>query len=91
VATRSLHSPAQTPVDLTPYTEVARLRAESVAVAAQPRLSIARRPLLDLPLAVNGGVAPVATAGAGEPTQQAPDLDLGANFDVPAFLRRQEG
>jgi hypothetical protein len=80
-------------------------------------LSIARRPLLDLPIAVSGGAPmPSATSSspggsaAGGPTTTAddhavtmrhpsesatngpdPDFDLSSTFDVPAFLRRQEG
>jgi hypothetical protein len=46
------------------------------------RLSIARRPPLDLPLAAKTGSAP--------PSGEA-ELELGAALDVPAFLRRQEG
>jgi hypothetical protein len=57
-------------------------------------LSIARRALLDLPLAAggtgasNGPSGPAAEPGRGEPGA---DFDLGSSFDVPAFLRRQEG
>jgi hypothetical protein len=60
------------------------------------RLSIARRPPLDLPLAAKGGAAPPsapAPRGASdEPGRDAePEFELDAAFDVPAFLRRQEG
>jgi cell division protein FtsZ len=47
---------AQTPVDMTPYTELGRTRAEVPAHAPAPspvtavRLSLSRRPLLDLPM-----------------------------------------
>jgi cell division protein FtsZ len=129
-----------TPVDMSHYTEHARVRAESAATvaaaqaaqAAAPRLSIARRPLLDLPLAVSAGTqaaapvtsaAPPSTAASTSAPPSAsqspmsmadgraasstepvadlddlrkldavdPDFDLGSTFDVPAFLRRQEG
>src|SRR3990172_8271765 len=58
-AARPSASAAQTPVDMNHYTDHAGVRAEAPAAAAaasgndrlQPRLSIARRPLLDLPLA----------------------------------------
>src|ERR1043165_3743095 len=85
-------SVAQPPVDMTPYTEQTRLRAEpppiSVDRTAAPRLSIARRPLLDLP-----STAAVSLAGsAGGPAADVPlDSEMSATFDVPAFLRRQEG
>jgi cell division protein FtsZ len=113
---------AQTPVDMTQYVDYARLRSDVVPPPAMAtpaaRMSIARRPLLDLPLAASGGGSSVApspsgpsisstgsTAGAvGAPVPDAirsaaasappaTDLDFGlsSTFDVPAFLRRQEG
>jgi hypothetical protein len=91
--------------------------APTAAPAA--RMSIARRPLFDLPIAANGGGAamalssssssgaPVAGSGsaAGNPgdsdairpaetivdASADPDFDLSSTFDIPAFLRRQEG
>jgi hypothetical protein len=79
-------------------------------------MSIARRPLLDIPIAVNGGSGMAANSSGqvtqpGSPTSAAaapdtdsmrirsgvdpapvdPDFDLSTTFDVPAFLRRQEG
>jgi cell division protein FtsZ len=130
-----------TPVDMSHYAEHARVRAESgatvaaaqAAQAAAPRLSIARRPLLDLPLAASVGMqAPAPMTSAALPSTDAsttsappsasqsrmsmadghaasstepvadlddlrkldvvdPDFDLSSTFDVPAFLRRQEG
>jgi cell division protein FtsZ len=95
---RPAASLAQTPVDMTPYTEQPRLRAEapaaSIAVdrASSPRLSIARRPILDLPTAASLSASSTAAAGdrnlAAEMTA---DAEMSAAFDVPAFLRRQEG
>src|SRR5882757_3562784 len=58
-AVRPVASAAQTPVDMTPYTEQTRLRAESPAASIAvdrvnaPRLSLARRPSLDLPAAAS--------------------------------------
>ena len=99
-------SAAQTPVDMTMYTDQTRLRAEvppvaPVAVSA-PRLSISRRPLVDLSAAPSyqtaaasaGMGAPHAgSVGSGDAIRLAPDADegLSSTFDVPAFLRRQEG
>jgi cell division protein FtsZ len=141
-----------TPVDMTHYAEHARVRAESAAVAAAaaavaaaPRLSIARRQALDLPIAASAAfsAAPAMTSAASpstslptslptspstpasspatpatpamtmdgmaapspasaEPARDFddmrkldvvvdPDFDLSSTFDVPAFLRRQEG
>jgi cell division protein FtsZ len=88
---------AQTPVDMTPYADAARGRVEVPPAApmpippiAAPRLSIARRPLLDLPLsaaAAGGAAAGIAT----DPnTNDTVDLDSSVSFDIPAFLRRQE-
>ncbi len=118
---RPAPSTVQTPVDMTPYTEVARVRADPApapALSGGGRLSIARRPPLDLPLAASmggsassggsggGSVAPPYAPGAegadaADPALHAntgdeklsadPDFDLSSAFDVPAFLRRQEG
>ena len=86
---------AQTPVDMTQYAEAARPRVEAppappLPPVAAPRLSIARRPLLDLPLSA----AAAAGGGAGLATDpsidEAVDLDSTVSFDIPAFLRRQE-
>jgi len=84
----------QTPVDMTQYADVGRLRAEAAApfaaaverATATQRLSIARRPAFELPLSSDP-----ATADA--PAQPAADADFDSSspFDVPAFLRRQEG
>ena len=111
---------AETPVDMTHYADHARLRAEALSPTATPaaRMSIARRPLFDLPVAASGGAfsgapsssAPSApstgssagTSGASDPDAMRlaavadtpatdPDFDLSSTFDVPAFLRRQEG
>ena len=98
---RPATSAAQTPVDMTQYADHGRLRAETGAMAATagmgrlaaPRLSIARRPLLELPLAAAGG-APAAAAGTeraeGHAGDENSDFNLSSTFDVPAFLRRQE-
>ncbi len=113
-STRPASSAGQTPVDMTTYAEHARLRAEGGAAAAaasvSPRLTITRRPLLDLPIIVSASAppaAPTATppamAASGATAEPAadlddmrkldvdPDFDLSSTFDVPAFLRRQEG
>jgi cell division protein FtsZ len=116
---RSIASAATTvtPVDMTQYADHARVRGDSVAMAASggmsPRLSVARRPILDL--SSSGGTAPAkpivgaAADGSAVPAGDAlrldairdrdaapdgsrdPDYDLSSTFDVPAFLRRQEG
>ncbi len=89
------HGVAQTPVDLSHFADHARARAAEPVVPATPaqapaafsapapRLSFGRKPLIDLPLAASGG-----EMKAAEPD---PDFDLSTTFDVPAFLRRQEG
>jgi cell division protein FtsZ len=66
-AARPAPSGVQTPVDMTPYADHARGRAEAAAGSStdrlgMPRLSIARRALLDLP---NAAALPLAAAGAG--------------------------
>jgi cell division protein FtsZ len=62
-----------------------------------PRLSLARRSLIDLPLGpVSAGSSMPAAGGpwGADPRRGADnhiDLDAASPFDVPAFLRRQEG
>jgi cell division protein FtsZ len=113
---RPAMSGAQTPVDMTQYGDQTRLRPDVGAPAVAgldrlvpPRLSIARRPLLDLPLAAVStssampSSAPSPSGSSGMPAETPPvsqatgaagpdpDFDLSSTFDVPAFLRRQEG
>ena len=90
-STRLPAAPGVTPTDLSAYGDAARIRAEQpppvpVQAPVINVISTGRRPALELPFAANGG-APAA------PAQEAvePDLDLHSGFDVPAFLRRQEG
>jgi cell division protein FtsZ len=80
-------SASQTPVDLQHYTAHLKEKAEPPAPVLEPsRLSIARRPSLDLAPA-----AAAAAAGGGSPALDAGDTDLESlsAFDVPAFLRRE--
>jgi cell division protein FtsZ len=120
-------SQTDTPTDMSAYADYARVRSDTAQPAAAAsvqvpaRMSIARRPLLDLPMAANGGnpsmaanvpahsttapppAAPSGKAAAGydqdamrlaaapDAPALAPDFDLSSTFDVPAFLRRQEG
>ncbi len=90
-------SSVQTPVDMSHYADVARLRAEPPPMAAPqplersaaPRIAVARRPLFELPVAVGASMA--AGIGANGDASGGDDgSDLPSNFDVPAFLRRQE-
>ena len=107
-AARSVGAPAQTPVDMTSYADQNRGRVEAPAPAivpadrlATPRLSLGRRPPVDLPLAASAGIAAPAASFAAESkdfagidadTLHPPDVDAagGSTFDVPAFLRRQD-
>ena len=88
-------APMQTPVDLQSYTT--HVSAKSVAggagtaeSGASSRLTIARRPGLDLPLPS----ARMATMGAaGADSRDRSDAESEVNpeeLDVPAFLRRSE-
>jgi cell division protein FtsZ len=92
---RQTPAAAETPVDLAPYTDQARIRANADAPAAPARFTVApRRPLFDLPM---------RAAASGGPTSRHPDAitdgadsaeahdEQTSTFDVPAFLRRQEG
>ena len=100
--TRPVNSGAQTPVDMTQYAEYTRHAADVATAGASSRFSITRRPAFDLPLAASGGggadaaplrpTAPETESPVSEITELAdPDFDLSSTFDVPAFLRRQEG
>jgi cell division protein FtsZ len=92
---RPAGAPPRTPVDLQAYAPAspAPVRpAASIPPAADPfgapRLTIARRPTLDLPL------QPAATGAAGASRGGAAaegDTAADAALDVPAFLRRSEG
>jgi len=80
-------APGATPVDMSAY-EAVRARADAPpAPAAAPIISTGRRPALELPFAAAGG----GPATGQAPIAPEPDLDLHSSFDVPAFLRRQEG
>jgi cell division protein FtsZ len=84
-------APLQTPVDLQHYTTHVAGRqpaAPAVEPGFQTRMTINRRPGIDLP---GPRERQVAAGGGGLPhrgsAEAAPDLEL----DVPAFLRRSEG
>ncbi|MCC7177075.1 MAG: cell division protein FtsZ, partial [Acidobacteria bacterium] len=87
-------STLQTPVDMSAYAPPARgVTAPPAPEPAPPlssRLTIARRPGLDLPpsrpLAPAVGQSPGTGAAGGHD-----DLELNNPLDVPAFLRRGEG
>ena len=66
----------QTPVDLSHYSS--RLRAPESAPPIVPRQPIVRRTPVELPMAMAAGAEDQAVDGAGS-----------SQFDVPAFLRRQ--
>ena len=106
---RAVGAPAQTPVDMTAYVDQPKLRAEQASATANgildraqaSRLSIARRPALDLPISVAAATGPAVPLPSSAHTADGkelpavgaedPDFDLSSTFDVPAFLRRQEG
>jgi cell division protein FtsZ len=88
---------AQTPIDMSQYTDYSRIRVDNAASAAgtgtferagSPRLTIARRPLLDLPAAAaaSGPSAPAmsdaaaflmaGSAASGDPSGGEPAEDL---------------
>jgi cell division protein FtsZ len=93
---RPATSAARTPVDMTPYTEQPRLRAEAPGASGagdrmgSSRLSMARRAIFDLPVAASGTGAAGSAADRAAAAEANPDAELHATFDVPAFLRRQE-
>jgi cell division protein FtsZ len=82
-------APKQTPVDLQTYTtHLAAPRPAGAAAmgdAGSSRLTIARRPTLDLPL------RSVVPAPDRQPSGDGPGMEIHSELDVPAFLRRSEG
>lgn len=81
-------SSSQTPIDLQHY--AVRLKDRGDAAAPETgRLSISRRPALELPL-INAAVTdPVAGLRPEALTPGDLALDLDSPFDLPAFLRRE--
>jgi cell division protein FtsZ len=103
-SSRPIGSAAQTPVDMTQSADVSRLRVDPPGIGApfvergpSTRLTVARRSVMDLPAAASAGSMATMRAGTtaeaiGSVEQQVDaDVDLGSTFDVPAFLRRQDG
>jgi cell division protein FtsZ len=84
---------AETPVDLLPYADQARVRTGVEPVAASSRLTVTRRPTVDLPMraAAAGGVAGRTPGIEGDEQGSEMGDEQTSTFDVPAFLRRQEG
>ena len=93
----------QTPIDMSHYADQPRARASALSLPAEvpssARLSIPRRPLVDLPLPTplplgaplaSGATSTGVPAGAMRLNDASMDPDATAPFDVPAFLRRQE-
>jgi cell division protein FtsZ len=76
---RAASSAAQTPVDMTHYGDHARLRLDAMPVPASvagSRLSIARRPFLDLPPAVSlPAGAPIMSGSAAAASLEAAEVD----------------
>ena len=90
VARQPLPSGTQTPVDLQHYTAHLKEKSEAAVapVVEMSRLSIARRPSLDLPAAA-AAAAPVPTEGSSALDAAEIDVESFSAFDVPAFLRRE--
>lgn len=74
-------SAAQTPVDLKSYAAWKHESGERAVAAGGSRISLSRRPVLDLPLPLPAAVAEVVAPGA--------EFEPVSPLDVPAFLRRQ--
>jgi cell division protein FtsZ len=92
-ASRPTPTAAETPVDLAPYADHARMRSGAEPAAGTSRFSIARRPMLDLPRAATAGTSGIGSieGPTSADTGASAEDDSGSTFDVPAFLRRQEG
>jgi cell division protein FtsZ len=98
-------SAAQTPIDMTQYGDPVRIRPVA-APAAPPaaaerltlrRLSSGRRPVVEIPLKASahsgepGSTLPLPNFTDAHRSAEPGDEELNSAFDVPAFLRRQEG
>jgi len=91
-------SAAQTPVDMGPYAEAARARTEPAPLQGPPildrspvmRAPAVRKPLFDLPAAV-GGQSGTSAPGGFEAAERGGSGAQAPGYDVPAFLRRQDG
>jgi cell division protein FtsZ len=96
---RSSASTLQTPVDMTPYTDAGRSRLEAAsAPQAGERLMLRRqaprRRVVEMPIASAGpseATSPLSMMSADVEGLAAVPDDAQTAFDVPAFLRRQEG
>ena len=92
---RPAQSPAQTPVDMTQYADQRLRPGMAIPVPSTPdpltmaRLLLTRRPLLDLPLPASAVTASPADADLSAEVDAG--VGLSSSFDIPAFLRRQEG
>ena len=91
----AIRTGSQTPIDMKVYAEAGRridVPAAAAGAASAERFASGkvaiggRRGIVDLP-SLGGGAGAI---GATEPSGDS-DLDLNSAFDVPAFLRRQEG
>jgi cell division protein FtsZ len=91
-------SPTATPTDLQSYTthlpagrQPAAAPALSPEPMSQPRLTIARRPPLELPVTASRPATLATGAESAAPDAEAAELEVNLELDVPAFLRRSEG
>ncbi len=80
---------SHTPVDLHHYTSHLKERAE-VPVVDLGRMSIARRPALDLASEMSApAIQPPSGSSAANGAPRDIDLEALSEFDIPAFLRRE--
>lgn len=81
-AVKPASAASRTPVDLSVYSSWRQESGErAVAAGGGGRLSIIRRPALDLP--------PIAAPSPAETTSPGAEFEPASPLDVPAFLRRQ--
>jgi cell division protein FtsZ len=85
---RPLMSGAQTPIDMAQYARTEVPVAAPAERFLQQKVAVGgRRGIVDLP-SMNAGGTP---SGSPDLTDVDRDLDMSSAFDVPAFLRRQDG
>jgi cell division protein FtsZ len=99
VGTRQAGSVARTPVDLTQYGDGARMRGDAATVTPPSggerlplrRLLPGRRPVVEIPAPMASPPLLLPDPVFADSSTKTLEEDVNPAFDVPAFLRRQEG
>jgi len=88
-ARQATASSAMTPVDLHSYTAFQATEKVTASGGGGTRLSVSRRPVLEMPMTAPPAIAPAADPGIDVFSPGA-EFEPVSPLDVPAFLRRQQ-